>query len=38
MKIIIYGLEKWTGKIENLLKKKHEVIGYSDSYSLIKSY
>lgn len=38
MKIIIYGLGKWTDKIENMLKKEHEIIGYSDSYSLIKSY
>ena len=38
MKIIIYGIGRYTEKIVGLLKNTHEVIGYSDSFSSLKTY
>ena len=38
MKIVIYGLGRYTEEIVHLLRKEHDVIAYSDSYSAVKSY
>lgn len=38
MKVLLYGIGKLTDKIEKLLHKDHEVIGYMDSFTLLNSY
>ncbi len=38
MKILVYGLGRYTERIVDLIRKEHDVIAYSDSYSAIQSY
>ena len=38
MNIIIYGLGKGTDECEQMLKKEHDIIGYTDSFAEIKTY
>lgn len=38
MKIIIYGIGRYTDKIAELIKKTHKIVAYTDSFSKIKTY
>ena len=38
MRILLYGIGKDLENIEKKVKKKHEIIGYMDSYAKIKKY